>query len=412
MSRLKVKFINYSPDFKNESLINRSKKLFDKIKTKNIIGFENFGFHELALNFNQDNLKELTLFSNKFHVQNIRNVIVFCSSNDIMNFNSGYSFLYRNDILEKYKIKYHFINNDEADKYPLIYEKIEDVLLENSTAFLFVGLVKYNSVLIEFIKLILNQIQQKHGYYRALKRCFFIGKENLEKQLEFIEIEEKNKIIMPNILTENYSFFAESNLFLLLLLGCDIYALMEGYQSGCRLYNSENLTENIAFQYAFVRHSEKQNCAINMLTADDKILTNSLVLQTYLNNSLFIKEGILSTYYTFPSGVYTYGQYIIDNSKKLYLTYYELESEKFDYRLTEELNNIDNLNTYGIQELSKFKKNQTYGTISTLTNIAAIPCCNITIRDNSEISLAALIGFMYWSVIYESYLDEINPFEK
>ncbi|MGV2393474.1 UNVERIFIED_CONTAM: hypothetical protein O8I53_11280 [Campylobacter lari] len=113
MDQLKIKFYNYSPDFSNENLIKRSFNLFQDIKTKNIVGFENFGFHELAMNFNYENYDELSAFSQNIHVKQIENLFIFCSSKDYSNFKAAYSFFFKNDILKNEKINYVFLIDED-----------------------------------------------------------------------------------------------------------------------------------------------------------------------------------------------------------------------------------------------------------------------------------------------------------
>ncbi|WP_406616821.1 glucose-6-phosphate isomerase [Mycoplasmopsis adleri] len=411
MERLTLKFINFSSDFKNESLINRSNKLFKDIRTKNVVGFENFGFHELALNFNEDNALELDLFSKKIHDKNIRTIFVFCNSADIMNYNAGYTYLFKNDILKESKIKYIFVNNDEPYLWDKIYQQNEQLIKNLTTGFLFIGQECYSEAFINFIKLILNDIQQDFGYYRALERCFLIGKRILELQLGFMQLAEDHKLIMPEILTNNYLFFAESNLFLLLLKGCDLLSLLEGYQSAARLWNSENLEENYAFQYAFVKHLQRKNYQFDFISGDNPILTNSLVLQANMENLLFGHENRFATTLIFPNAIYTYGQYIIDNAKQIYLTHYEVLYEQMDYRLSDELNSKDGLEKFANITLSEFQKNANDGIINTVRDIANINGCIILLADNSAFTLGTLICFIYWVAIYEAYLNKQNPFD-
>ncbi|MBD4755485.1 glucose-6-phosphate isomerase, partial [Xanthomonas citri pv. citri] len=92
--------------------------------------------------------------------------------------------------------------------------------------------------------------------------------QKLEVQLQNFEIDERNKLIMPNVLTKNYSFFAESNLFLLLLKGCDIMSLVSGYQNLYPAFVSDNLEENIAFQYAYVRSLISKKSKYNFIIND------------------------------------------------------------------------------------------------------------------------------------------------
>ncbi|MGV2393473.1 UNVERIFIED_CONTAM: hypothetical protein O8I53_11275 [Campylobacter lari] len=99
---------------------------------------------------------------------------------------------------------------------------------------MFIGNQNYSFKFITLIKMFINDLQLNLGYYNALDNCFIITKYTLEKQLNFLDIKEENKLIIPDILTNNYSFFSEYNMFLLLLKGADILGILEGYQEGYR----------------------------------------------------------------------------------------------------------------------------------------------------------------------------------
>ncbi|MBZ4204118.1 glucose-6-phosphate isomerase [Mycoplasma tauri] len=410
MSRIEINFVNYSPEFNNKNLIEKASKLFENIRKKNVKGFEHFGFHDLVLNFDKQNFLELTNFSNHLHSRECDNLIIFCNPNDMKNFDLANSFLFKNDLLENNRIKMHFFVDQRPELWQRVYLNIKHLFFNKKTSFLFIGQSKYSDEFLEFIKLILNKIQLEEGYYRALKRCYVIAKQALEKQLSFIEIEEENKIIMPSILTNGFSFFAESNLFLLLIKGCNLFSLIEGYESTIQNFNNENLEENIAFQYAYTRSLKGKVLNYHFITSNNMILHNLLVLQANMNNN-FLKNNNFSYFCTFPDSIYSYGQYIIDNNKNMYVTFYNIKDEKLDYQLSDDIHINDGIENYNTTKVSKFRNSSDEGIIEVISNVLSIPMCIITLLDNSISTLGSLIAFIYWSWIYECYLNETNPFE-
>ncbi|MCE6061596.1 glucose-6-phosphate isomerase [Mycoplasmopsis agalactiae] len=410
MEAINLDFINFSPDFKNENMQPYALELFNKIKKKDNDFFEQFGFNELVLNFDLQNLKELNNFSELFHSQNIKNIIIFCKKSDKDNFKAANDFLNKNDILKDQKIKYSFFCDEEPEIWQKLYIKNQEIINNSKTAFLFIGQSLYSEPFIEIIKIMINDIQEKYGYYRALKRCFMICKQKLEVQLQNFEIDEKNKLIMPNVLTKNYSFFAESNLFLLLLKGCDIMSLVSGYQNLYPAFVSDNLEENIAFQYAYVRSLISKKSKYNFIINDNNVLSNLFVLQANMENNYYDKFNVFSYIASFTNDIYTYGQFLIDNYQKMYISFYKLKNEKIDYRLSDEIHFSDGLNQYPFTKISDFRKSANNGIQEILTNILGMPYCLISIDDNSEYSLGAIIAFLYWSFIYRCMLNNTNPF--
>lgn len=410
MEIINLKFINFSPDFSNKNMIADALTVFNKIKKKDNDFFEQFGFNELVLNFDTQNLKELDSFSDLFHLQDINHIIIFCKKSDKENFFVAHNFLNSYDILKDHKIKFTFFCDEEPEVWQKLYLKCTDQISSQHTAFLFIGQSLYSEAFIEVIKIIINEVQEKYGYYRALKRCFMICKQALEKQLLDFEIDEQNKLIMPNVLTKNYSFFAESNMFLLLLKGCNIMELVAGYQNLYPNFVADNLENNAAFQYAYVRLLISKKTKYSFIINENAILTNLLALQTNMENNYYQKFNIFSYVASFTNDIYTYGQFLMDNYQKMYLSFYKLKNEKIDYRLSDEIHFNDGLNSYPFTKLSDFNKSANIGVQEIFTNILGMPYCLITVEDNSEYSLGALIAFVYWSFIYRCMLSNTNPF--
>ncbi|VEU75275.1 Glucose-6-phosphate isomerase [Mycoplasmopsis maculosa] len=410
MEQLSIKFYNYSPDFSNENLVKRSTNLFKDIKTKNVVGFENFGFHDLAMNFSYENYEELEKFSENIHSKEIKKVIIFCSSKDFANFNSANQFLFKNDLLKNQKIQYLFFVDEEQYNYANLYQSFLELKNLKNIAFLFIGNTSYSQTFLNLIKLIINDFQINLGYYNALNNCYLISKNKLEKQLNFLDILEENKLIIPDILTNSYSLFSEYNMFLLLLKGADILGIYEGYQEGCRNWSYDDISKNESFQYAYVKHMIKKYSSFNLLISNNIIMHNTLSLQNSYISQLYSYRKYVSNYAIFPEDIYTYGQYILDNNKNLYVTYYSIKNEKFDYRLSDEINHEDGLKKDDNNVISNFKFAGDNGVMDVLANIATVPSCLINLKDNSEYNYGILISFIYWSLIYEAYLDKINPF--
>ncbi|WP_027120469.1 glucose-6-phosphate isomerase [Mycoplasmopsis lipofaciens] len=411
MFRMKLKGFNYYPDFKNESLVNQGKKIINGIKHKSLDGYENFGFHELALNFGDSNLKELHDFAKILVNNNIRDLIILTNTININNFKTGFQFLFKYDLLQKNKIKFHFINEDlETLNWFTTYNNLKHLISKKTTGVFICKFSKFNDLFFNFAKVIVNNFQQNIGYYRALEKIFLIGKETLEQQFEFLEISSKNRLVIPNILNNNYSFFSEINLLLLLLQGADLDELLEGYSSASDNFTGLDLEKNLAFQYGYIRYIQKKYRNTNLLIGNNKILKNCLALLSSFNNNLFIKNDIFTSEIIFNNEIYTYGQYLLDNNKNIYVTYFEIDAEKNDFRISDEINFDDGLIKLKESAISYYAKSVNDGVVATLTNIANIPLTRITIENNSEFSLGYLINFLYWSLIYECYLDKINPF--
>ncbi|EGV00276.1 hypothetical protein [Mycoplasmopsis columbina] len=411
MNTIKLKTYNYYPDFNNENLKNRAINIINAIKNKTAIGYENFGFHELALNFNQSNVIEIEEFVQKFLDYQIEDLIVFSNSQSIDNFKMGENFLFENDLLKNSKINCHFFNNDGSINF--WFEQLEEIkhlLAKETTAFLFASLTPFNSAFLNFLKYCCNIYQQNIGYYRALEKMFIVAKEEVEEQLINLKIEENNVLIVPNILHNHFAFFSKINLILLLTKGANISDLLEGYSIASQDFTSKDITINIAFQLGYINAELVKDNKIKFLIGASKNLEQSLLNISKLKNQLYLNNNIYTSYAIFPEDIYTYGQYLIDTNYHNNVTFFQIINEKTDFLISDEINLKDMNFKIKNNKLSEYSYQVNKSLINTLSNIASLPVSKITLTDNSEVTLGKFVALIYWEFIYQTYLLKTNPF--
>ncbi|WP_041103165.1 hypothetical protein [Mycoplasmopsis californica] len=412
MSKLLLKAYNYYPDFSNENIAKIGTEIIDGIKFKTVDGFENFGFHELALNFSNQNIEEIKKLAKNIVSTKTTDIIIFTDLRTEQNYRSGYEFVYSNDLLLENKIRFHFILSD-SPQYVWFqrFESLKTHLNWETTSFIFAKLHTFNTEFIEYIKIILNYLQQHHGYWRTLNKSYLIGKENVELQLDFIEISENNKLISPNILEPRYAFFAEINLLLLFLKGVDIAKVLQGYVSGSNDFTSNLIGLNQALQYAYICSILANDKKRSLLISSDPAINSVLTLYSKLKNEQYINKNRLCATMQFPEHIYTYAPYTIAMSNIYYATFVQLNSQRHDYRITPELSINDGVDKFKQNRLSEFNHRNNDGIVTTLSSVANVPLAHIILEQNGEIELGILVAFFYWSNIFEAYLNKINPFE-
>ncbi|BAW18159.1 glucose-6-phosphate isomerase [Mycoplasmopsis bovigenitalium] len=410
MARLNLKFYNYYPDFNNDDLVAKAIDIIHRIRRKNIDGFENFGFHELALNFSANNILEIQKISQLIISKNTKTLIIFTDTITYNNFVGGLDFIFKFDTLTDNKINYIFINSDEPiNKWFSQFKYIKNTFDFETTSFIFSKLSEFNLNFIEFVKMMLNYLQVNFGYYRTLDKSFIIGKEIIEQQLNFIDVEEKNRLIIPNILDEKHSFFSEINLLLLFLKGVDISNVLEGYVVASQDYSGENIKDNLAFQYAYALAELKQNKQTHLLTFTNESVKNLFNNYLLLNNSKSIKNNFWSTSIIFPNDIYTYGPYTL-TMNNFFVSLIHINSLKHDYRITPELLVNDGVPKFKQNRLSHFTSLSFDGILNTFNNVAHTQTIVIELNSNSEFVLGSLVCFIYWANIFEWYIKRKNPF--
>lgn len=404
MKKINLKTFNFYPDFSNEELRKKSSALIKKIKIKDIDNFEIFNFHDLASNFDEEILKNVYEFGSEIYNQKIEDLIIVGNDKIFSNFNFAHNFLLKNNLLNDKKINLIFIS--ENDSTVVLNEKIKyikEIISLKKTGLVLMGFKKTTNEFFNFVKHLINLLQINIGYFNLHKSIFIIGKETFEEQFSYLKINEKNTLIVPNILPNTYSFFSEPNLFLLLLDNINIEEVLEGYRQGSLEWINNKITENFAFQYAY---------CLNFLTKEKEIIIN-LSNKYYLKNSLneiskirngFYNGKVISYSFTYPNDIFLIGQHLTENNKNILVSNFIVKNENVDYKISDDINNEDNLKEYSSYTIN-FLSNMSDNIVNDLiVNIGSIPLIEIEIEDISNISLGIFISFLYWSSIFEKIL--------
>ncbi|MCT4469397.1 glucose-6-phosphate isomerase [Mycoplasma sp. HS2188] len=412
MSKLEIKAYNYHPDFSNESLIKKGVDILREIKFKTIDGFEYFGFHELALNFGQNNTNELNNFAKNIIYNNCKNIVIFCDTRTKNNFQSAHNFVLKNDVLVDKKIQFFFICDDEPfQNWFNIFEYLKVDIDFSVTSLILSKMNKFSNKFIEFIKIFYNFVQQNYGYYNTLNKSFFVGREIAEKSIKFLDIEENNILITPDILHHRFAFFNEINLLLMLIKGININEVLQGYTTATLDFVSENIKNNYAFQYAYMCSVLKKERKHNLLIGSSPEFSEIFGLYSRMSNEKDLKSEKWTNSIIFPNDIYTYSPYTLGMASTYFATFFKFEKFKNDYRISPELSFNDGVPKLEQNRLSQFTKISNLGIATTLSEVINVPTIEIKLIENNESVLGMLICFLYWAIVFEAYLNKQNPFE-
>ncbi|WP_029906275.1 hypothetical protein [Mycoplasmopsis opalescens] len=413
MKRIKFKSYNYYPDFSNEIIINNCLELVNNINRKAVNGFEHFSFHELALNFSNENVKEINEFAQKIVSDNTTDLLILASDRLISNYLAAEKILFSDDVLAENKIQFHFINCDLSPEYILKkHEKIIDLLLYKNTKILIASLTEFSDWIMNYFKNILNIMQRKLGYYNALNKIFLVSNVAVENQFEFASLTLENCMIIPSILHERFSFFAENNMLLLLLKGADISQIHDGYFSASQEWLLNKVDKNIIYQIAYISSFLRKKTDKCFVVSLANSLEGISFMHAQLQNELFMQKfKNFSIDINFTREIETYGQTLLQDSKKYFAWTFDSHDEHFDYRISPDVYNDDGVPTSDQGRLSNIKRKMNQGILNTLVNVAGATILHLEVNVPNELSLGALICVLYWSTIYECYINGINPYD-
>ena len=196
--------------------------------------------------------------------------------------------------------------------------------------------------------------------------------------------------------------------------GIDIEELMSGAEVGRIAYGNENLSENISYKYAAVRHLLYERGKTT------EILVNYEPALQYFGEwykQLFGEshgkdgKGIFPSAVNFSTDLHSMGQYIQDGMRNIFETVINVENpvESIEIEYNEE--DMDGLNFVAGKTIDFVNKKAMEGTILAHRE-GGVPNIVLSVPKLDARSIGELIYFFEMSCAIGGYLMGINPFDQ
>lgn len=260
-----------------------------------------------------------------------------------------------------------------------------------------------------------SHCEQKYGKENATSRIVAITDESKGALLTLAKAEGYPTFIIPDDVGGRFSVLTPVGLLPIAAAGFDIEALVKGAQDMRELcLNTNNVSENVALQYAIVRnllYDKGFNTEILANYQPTLVYFSEWWKQLYGESEGKEHKGIFPASVTFSSDLHSMGQYIQQGERHLFETMLWVDKANAKVAIPHDPNNLDGLNFLAEKSIHEINKNAFLGT--TLAHMdGGVPVIHLTIPQLSAYYIGQLIYFYEFACAVSGYMIDVNPFDQ
>ncbi|EMF47747.1 Glucose-6-phosphate isomerase [Planococcus halocryophilus Or1] len=222
------------------------------------------------------------------------------------------------------------------------------------------------------------------------------------------------RFVVPADVGGRYSVFTAVGLVPIAAAGYSIKDLLAGAADAEKVYNNINFDENVAVQYAAVRHQlyvEGYTTEVMAIFEPKLSFVQEWWKQLFGESEGKEGKGIFPASVSFTTDLHSMGQYIQDGKRNLFETFLLVQEANEDLTVFEAENDGDELNYLAGLSLQEFNHVAHKGTSSAHLD-GGVPQLSLTIPKIDEFQLGHLLYFYMLSCAYSAYMLDINPFDQ
>lgn len=263
-------------------------------------------------------------------------------------------------------------------------------------------------------RILRNKLIEKYGEKEAAERIYATTdaeKGALKSAADELGYET---FVIPDDVGGRFSVLTAVGLLPIAVAGGDIDALMQGAFDAMQAYQSPDLAENEAYQYAAIRNILlRKGYTTEIIVNYEPKLNNFSQWWTQLFGESEGKDGrgIYPSSANFSTDLHSVGQFIQDGRRNLFETVLKIEDPAKKIQIPEEDGDADGLAYIEGEEVSYVNEKAFEGTLLAHVD-GGVPNFVLRIPDMSAYSLGYLFYFFEIAVGISGYLNAINPFDQ
>ncbi len=264
-------------------------------------------------------------------------------------------------------------------------------------------------------RLLKKLAEEKYGKEQAKHYIYATTDRSRGTLKQLADQEGYQTFVIPDDIGGRFSVITAVGLLPIASAGIDIEELMRGCRDGMEAFSSDQLDQNIAYQYAVARRIlEKQGKSAEMLVSYESQMAMVAEWWKQLFGESEGKDGmgILPASANFSTDLHSLGQFVQDGKKILFETLIKVEKPTLDLTVPADADDLDQLNYLAGKSVDWVNKMACEGTLQAHVETGNVPNIQITIDDMSAYSFGYMAFFFFKAIAMTSYLIDINPFDQ
>lgn len=257
-------------------------------------------------------------------------------------------------------------------------------------------------------------VEQRYGKKEAQTRIFATTDKAKGALKQLADNEGYETFVVPDDVGGRYSVLTAVGLLLIAAAGINVEAMMIGANKARKELSSDNLDDNIAYQYATIR-----NVLYNKGYTTEMLINYEPSMQ-YFNEwwkQLFGEsegkdfKGIYPSSANYTTDLHSLGQYVQEGRRFLFETVVKVNHPKQDITIEEDSEDLDGLNYLAGKTMDEVNTKAFEGTLLAHTD-GGVPNIVVNVPRLDEETFGYLVYFFELACAMSGYQLGVNPFNQ
>ncbi|MRG85203.1 glucose-6-phosphate isomerase [Salinibacillus xinjiangensis] len=257
-------------------------------------------------------------------------------------------------------------------------------------------------------------LEDKYGKEEAKQRIFATTDKEKGALKTLATDEGYETFVIPDDVGGRFSVLTAVGLLPIAVTGVDIDEMMKGAQLATQELNENNVSSNIAYQYAAIRNILYQKGkSVELLINYEPSLQyfSEWWKQLFGESEGKDQKGIYPSSANFTTDLHSLGQYIQDGRKQMFETVIQVNQPRQDVDIPNDEQNLDGLNYLLGKTFDDVNKKAFEGTVLAHTD-GQVPNLVIEIPQLDAFTFGYLVYFFEKACAISGYLLGVNPFDQ
>ena len=260
-----------------------------------------------------------------------------------------------------------------------------------------------------------DYMEKKYGKEEAKKRIYATTDKARGALKSLSDTEGYETFVIPDDVGGRFSVLTAVGLLPIAAAGINIDDMMKGAQDAREEYASDNVENNICYQYAAVRNAlyRKGKTTEILVNYEPQALHYFAEWwkQLYGESEGKDNKGIFPAAVDFSADLHSMGQYIQEGARNIFETVIKVEKPKYDFTIGKTEDNLDGLNFLAGKGVDFVNKKAFEGTVLA-HNDGGVPNMIVNVPELSPYYFGYMVYFFEKACAISGYVLGVNPFDQ
>lgn len=257
-------------------------------------------------------------------------------------------------------------------------------------------------------------LEEKYGKEGAQQRIYATTDKEKGALKQLADEEGYETFVVPDDVGGRFSVLTAVGLLPIAVANIDIEAMMSGAAQAQQDFSGDDLSTNIAYQYAAIRHIlYSKGKTIEMLINYEPALQyfNEWWKQLFGESEGKDFKALYPSSACFSTDLHSLGQYVQEGRRDLFETVIKVTKARHELIIEEEESNLDGLNFLAGKTMDEVNTKAFQGTLLAHTD-GQVPNLVVEIPQLDAYTFGYLVYFFEKAVAISGYLLGLNPFDQ